>query len=184
MDAGEAPDAAAKAAVVAAAPAVDAAEMITCIVCLHLFCMNDFPSKKSTRYAGHCPKCSLQLRGILNASKGSLPTTSAADEAAGCSEMSGAGDDTSKYLQNLAKEDPEKYRQIFKEYGESGSAAGKRGRGNQRQPFNPRTVPLSLMSCYETHFSSMFFCCTSPIMFPWLLGQIRTDRGRRPSLFS
>ncbi|CAK9039024.1 unnamed protein product [Durusdinium trenchii] len=144
MDAGEAPDAAAKAAVVAAAPAVDAAEMITCIVCLHLFCMNDFPSKKSTRYAGHCPKCSLQLRGILNASKGSLPTTSAADEAAGCSEMSGAGDDTSKYLQNLAKEDPEKYRQIFKEYGESGSAAGKRGRGNQRQPFNPRTEMIEI----------------------------------------
>ena len=97
-----------------------------CIVCQVEFSDDDFQSRRSTRYQAHCPKCSLGLRAILTASKGS--------------EGSKDDESTSKYLQNLSKEDPEKYRKIFAEY-ESSTAGGKKtGRGHQRQPFNPRSV--------------------------------------------
>ena len=108
------------------APAQSAQSKEVCIVCQLEFSDEDFSSRRSTRYLSHCPKCSLGLRQILNASKGS--------------ESSKEDESTSKYLQNLAKEDPEKYRKIFAEYESSMGGGKKTGRGHQRQPFNPRSV--------------------------------------------
>lgn len=101
-----------------------------CMVCQSSFLPTDFSSRRATRYLNHCPKCSLELRAILTASKGTE-----ADSAAG-----GGGDSTAKYLQTLARDEPEKYRKVFAEWRDA-SSASKRGRGHQRQPFNPRTAP-------------------------------------------
>lgn len=103
-----------------------------CLVCETTFRSADFSSRRATRYQGHCPKCSKELRAILTASK----TGSSASTGDG----NGDGDEsTSKYMQALAKDDLEKYRKVFAEYRES-SSSFTRGRGHQRQSFNPRSV--------------------------------------------
>ncbi len=76
----------------------DGEKIEECIVCEESFTAADFSSRRSTRYTGHCPKCSLELRAILAASKG-------APDESGTGGSADDGSSTSKYLTNLAKSD-------------------------------------------------------------------------------
>ena len=149
-----------------------------CIVCEETFTAADFSSRRSTRYAGHCPKCSLELRSILAASKG-------APDESGTGGSADDGSSTSKYLTNLAKTDKDlgglkylsfffgrgpaflarlqgfpgfndwphedAYRKIFADYRESTSSSAKRGRGNVRQHFNPKSVSWTCLLLRLAH---------------------------------
>ena len=123
-----------------------------CIVCQVEFSDDDFQSRRSTRYQAHCPKCSLGLRAILTASKGS--------------EGSKDDESTSKYLQNLSKEDPEKYRKIFAEY-ESSTAGGKKLAGVTSASLSTPGRFLGLINVKVFFFNSGLAPAT-PLLFVYL----------------
>eukprot|EP00435_Cladocopium_sp_Y103_P058579 s300_g20.t1 len=94
------------------------------------FSESDFASRggrRVTRYADHCPVCSLDLRKILSASKADADES--ADSAAGPAS-------------ELQRENPEEYKKVFKDFKDN-VPAETGGRSKKRQGWKPQQLVVT-----------------------------------------